>query len=135
VNTGGGGFDTRLYNQSEGMTSGFNADDSYDVYDKAFRGEQASSIYRPSKKAASEYTEDELEALKTTDKFHRPDKGFAGTESTGPSSRDGPVQFEMPEEDLFGLDKMLSDAKDGSGGSRKRASGDDDERGKRSRRD
>ena len=92
---------------------------------------------------------DELEALKATDKFHRPDKGFSGTESSGPASRDGPVQFEkqqMPETDLFGLDKMLSDAKGGgssggsgsgsgggSGGSRKRSSGDDSDRGKRAR--
>ena len=27
----GGGFDSRLYNQSQGMSSGFNAEDSYDV--------------------------------------------------------------------------------------------------------
>jgi len=140
-NTASGGFDTRLYNQSQGMDSGFKGDDSYDVYDKAFRGEKATSIYRPTKKAATEYTEDELEALKATDKFHRPDKGFAGTESSGPASRDGPVQFEkqqMPDEDLFGLDKMLSDAKEGGGGSggggsRKRSSSDDGDRGKRAR--
>lgn len=50
---------------------------------QAFRGEKATSIYRPSKKAATEYTEDELEALKASDKFHRPDKGFSGTESSG----------------------------------------------------
>lgn len=44
----------------------------------------------------------------------------------------------MPEEDLFGLDKMLSDAKDGGsgsggGGSRKRSSSEDTDRGKRAR--
>ena len=33
-NSSAGGFDTRLYNQSQGMDSGFKGDEAYDVYDK-----------------------------------------------------------------------------------------------------
>lgn len=43
-------YDTRLFNQSEGMSSGFGGgnDDSYNVYDKAlFAGGSSASIYRP----------------------------------------------------------------------------------------
>lgn len=128
-----GGFDSRLFNQSQGMDSGFKGDDAYvlrahsaalhrenletnlllaryDVYDKAFRGEKASSIYRPSKTGDTQYTEDEVEALKSGNKFHRPDKGFQGAD--GRHQRDGPVQFEKSEADVFGLDQFLADAKD-----------------------
>lgn len=129
--TGGGGFDTRLYNQSQGMSSGFKGDDAYDVYDKAFRGESAKSIYRPTRGGGSQdYTEDEINDIKTADKFHRPDKGFNGTE--GPRvARDGPVQFEkQPEEDVFGLDKFLEEAK----ASKKRGNDGEEDRGKRQKR-
>jgi len=114
-----GGFDSRLFNQSQGMDSGFKGDDAYDVYDKAFRGEKASSIYRPSKSAATEYTDAEVEELKSGGKFHRPDKGFQGAD--GRQQRDGPVQFEKSEPDVFGLNEFYGDAKE----SRKRA-GDSD---------
>ena len=38
-----------------------------------------------------------------------PDKEFAGTDRS--SRRDGPVQFEREEDDPFGLDKFLTEAK------------------------
>ena len=41
-------------------------------------------------------------------RFH-PDKEFAGTDRN--LRRDGPVQFERDEEDPFGLDKFLTEAK------------------------
>lgn len=69
--TGGGGesgqaqYDSRLYNQSSGMSSGFGAEDGYSVYDKAFRGEQAQSIYKPSTKT-HESADDEYEKLVCT---------------------------------------------------------------------
>lgn len=134
TNVGGGGFDSRLFNQSQGMTSGFRDDEAYDVYDKPFRGERATSIYRPSK-SKEDFSEEDLEKLKSTDRF-RPDKGFTGAEAA--STRSGPVQFEKTvEEDLFGLDKFLAEAKEG--GSRKRTAGrgDDheDDGKKRSRRE
>lgn len=67
--TGGGAgdggqaqYDSRLYNQSAGMSSGFGAEDGYSVYDKAFRGEKAQSIYKPSAKHL-ENADDEYEKL------------------------------------------------------------------------
>ena len=41
----------------------------------------------------------------------QPDKEFAGTDRT--QRRDGPVQFEKEEDDPFGLDKFLTEAKKG----------------------
>eukprot|EP00039_Didymoeca_costata_P032936 m.39957 g.39957 ORF g.39957 m.39957 type:complete len:532 (-) comp9613_c0_seq2:75-1670(-) len=131
-NTGGGtGFDTRLYNQSQGMDSGFKEDDHYDVYDKPFRGEKATNIYRPSKKKEADYTDEDIEKIKKAERFHRPDKGFAGTDGDGTATRDGPVQFEKGDEDLFGIDKLLTDAKEGT---RKRGREDDDDKSRKSRR-
>lgn len=132
-----GGFDSRLFNQSEGMDSGFKGDDMYDVYDKAFRGDKASAnIYRPSRsKEGGEYTDEDIQAMKdSSEKFHRADKGFAGTD--GPRQhRDGPVQFEKATsksaDDVLGLDKFLAEARDGS---KKRSGGSSDRDDKRVRR-
>ncbi|EDQ89785.1 uncharacterized protein MONBRDRAFT_24891 [Monosiga brevicollis MX1] len=108
-----GGYDTRLFGQSQGMDAGFGADDGYNVYDKPFRGEQAQSIYKPSK-VDNVSAEDEYEAIKTTDRF-RADKGFSGTES-GSKRGAAPVQFEKSNDDLFGLNSFLEEAKDGKRG-------------------
>lgn len=62
-----------------------------------------------------------------------PDKEFSGTDRTG--TRSGPVQFEKEEEDPFGLDQFLTQAKRAS----KRPKDDRDRRGeerdKRKRRE
>lgn len=52
-----------------------------------------------------------------------PDKQFAGTDRT--QKRDGPVQFEKDEDDIFGLSvlQFLEDAK--KGGSKRTAERDD----------
>ena len=98
----GGQVDSRLYNQSSGMDSGFGADDEYNAYSKPLfdrQGVTSSSIYRPTR-GETEYNADEqydklVEGA--TSKF-QPDKGFAGAEgggrhvSAGP--RTAPVQFE-----------------------------------------
>jgi len=107
VHTGTGGgqdnVDSRLYNQTAGMDSGFGAEDEYNAYSKPlFDRQQAAaqqgSIYRPTR-GESEYNADEqYDKLKAgaTAKF-QPDKGFGGAEggmdvSAGP--RSAPVQFE-----------------------------------------
>lgn len=41
-----------------------------------------------------------------------PDKQFAGTDRS--QKRDGPVQFEKDDDDIFGLTKFLEDAKKGA---------------------
>jgi SNW domain-containing protein 1 len=49
--TGESMFDSRLFNQSAGITSGFGAEDDYNTFTKPLfdRGEAAGSIYRPKK--------------------------------------------------------------------------------------
>lgn len=104
VHTGHGGglsgeVDSRLYNQSAGMDSGFGADDEYNAYSKPLfdrQGVTSSSIYRPTR-GETEYNADEqydklMEGA--TSKF-QPDKGFSGAHGGGAAGpRTAPVQFE-----------------------------------------
>jgi len=117
-------FDSRLFNQSKGLDQGFGAeDDTYNVYDKPWRaaGSLANNIYRPSKGNDKDAYGDDLETIMKTNRFV-PDKEFSGTDRA--SKRDGPVQFERDvdavEDDPFGLDKFLAEAKSQGG---KRAAG------------
>jgi SNW domain-containing protein 1 len=106
VHTGSGGLggdvDSRLYNQTAGMDSGFGPEDEYNTYSKPMfdraGAASSSSIYRPTR-GETEYNADEqYDKLVdgATNKF-QPDKGFAGAEGgmdvrAGP--RTAPVQFE-----------------------------------------
>lgn len=113
-NTGEAQFDQRLFNTSKGMDSGYGHDDEYNVYDKPWRETNAigSQIYRPSKNIDKDNYGDDLEKLVKTNKFV-PDKEFSGTDRS--VVRTGPVQFEKDEEDPFGLDQFLKQAKRASG--------------------
>lgn len=95
--TGESMFDSRLFNQSSGMDSGFGNDDEYNAFSKPLfdRGE-ASTIYRPKKNDSDVYgdAEAQLAKLSDTSRF-KPDKGFKGAEGgVGAGGRDAPVQFE-----------------------------------------
>ncbi|CAB1343075.1 unnamed protein product [Coregonus sp. 'balchen'] len=96
-------YDQRLFNQTKGMDSGFagGEDEMYNVYDQPFRSgrDMAQNIYRPTKSSDKD--------------IFVPDREFSGTDH-GPR-RDGPVQFE---EDPFGLDKFLEEAKQHGGSKR-----------------
>ncbi|XP_004624774.1 SNW domain-containing protein 1 [Octodon degus] len=109
-------YDQRLFNQSKGMDSGFagGEDEIYNVYDQAWRGgkDMAQSIYRPSKNLDKDMYGDDLEARIKTNRFV-PDKEFSGSDRK--RGREGPVQFE---EDPFGLDKFLEEAKQHGGSKR-----------------
>ncbi|KAM0684636.1 SNW domain-containing protein 1 [Mitosporidium daphniae] len=133
-------FDTRLYNQTEGISSNFSAnDDTYAVYEKPlFSGSASSLVYRPNVRQSD--INGELTTEETT-MSKRPRAGL-GSESGGvsretaplPSQRTGPVQFERGgvtstefskpekrhvadndagEDDPFGLDTFLQTAKRG----------------------
>lgn len=107
-------YDQRLFNQSKGMDSGFGEEDSYNVYDKPWRSNQTVSqnIYRPSRNVDKDVYGDDLDKLIKTSRFV-PDKEFSGTDRS--ARREGPVQFERQvEEDPFGLDKFLTEAKKAS---------------------
>ena len=102
--TGGAGeVDSRLYNQSAGMDSGFGAEDDYTVYSKPMfdrDGASSSSIYRPTRgeqalDADAPY--DQLKSGGITGKF-KPDQAFGGADGGGAAGsagpRNAPVQFE-----------------------------------------
>lgn len=109
-NSGEAQFDQRLFNTSKGMDSGFGHDDEYNVYDKPWKDSNSigSHIYRPSKNIDKDTYGDDLEKLVKTNRFV-PDKEFSGTDRS--TTRSGPVQFEKDEEDPFGLDQFLKQAK------------------------
>ncbi|RZF37402.1 hypothetical protein LSTR_LSTR011679 [Laodelphax striatellus] len=106
-------FDQRLFNTSKGMDSGFGDEEAYNVYDKPWRDGSSlgQHLYRPSKNVDKDMYGDDLEKLIKTNRFV-PDKEFGGTDrSAAATSRTGPVQFEKDEEDPFGLDQFLTQAK------------------------
>ena len=119
-------FDSRLFNQSHGMTAGFAAEEDYSLYDKPlFTGSSSAAIYRP-KRAEAEMVGGV--AADKIDKIlgeHKPHKGFQGADQSD-LARDGPVQFEK-EADPFGFSEFMGNAKRG------RAEEGQDEGSKRSR--
>jgi SNW domain-containing protein 1 len=110
-------FDSRLFNQAEGLAQGFNQEENYDVYDKPlFKGSSASYIYRP--KAGGGGDEEgtgDVSALleKSTSKF-KADRGFKGADGkpggAGGGARSKPVEFEK-EADPFNVGDLLNRAK------------------------
>jgi SNW domain-containing protein 1 len=108
--TGEALFDSRLFNQSSGMDSGFGPDDEYNTYTKGlFDKGAASSIYRPKKDDSEMYGDADAQLAKLTDTSRfKPDKGFKGAESSGGGKRDAPVQFEKERrDDPFGIDDIV----------------------------
>jgi SNW domain-containing protein 1 len=107
-------FDSRLFNQSSGMDSGFAADDEYGIYSKPlFDQRDATSIYRPKRDDIDVYgdADTQLKKLKDTARF-QPDKGFQGTEGAPKGmNRSAPVQFERPSKDPYGLDDIVKNKK------------------------
>ncbi|CAL8317569.1 unnamed protein product [Boreogadus saida] len=114
-------YDQRLFNRNRGMDSGFagGEDETYNVYDQPFRSgkDMAQNIYRPSKNIDKDAYADDFENLTKNNRFV-PDKEFTGADHA--QRRDGPVQFE---EDPFGLDKFLEEAKQHGGSKRPSTSG------------
>lgn len=117
-------YDQRLFNQDQGMDSGFGADDGYNLYDKKLFAEKGSGLYRPNASKDDELYGgeggDEQGGKGANSKVFKPDKGFAGTDNSGTSAaqhRDGPVAFEREadEVDPFGLEQFLTDVKKGKG--------------------
>ncbi|XP_073987618.1 puff-specific protein Bx42 [Rhodnius prolixus] len=141
--TGEAAFDQRLFNTTKGMDSGFGEEDSYNVYDRPWREANsiANHVYRPSRNIDKDVYGDDLDRIVKTNRFV-PDKEFSGTDRGG-AGRSGPVQFEKEEEDPFGLDQFLTQAKrgatsgtgQGGGGGSKRSAPDPRREDKRRRKD
>ncbi|OQR97671.1 puff-specific protein Bx42-like [Achlya hypogyna] len=92
----GAQFDSRLFNQSQGMDSGFGNDDEYNVYSKPMIDRGKASVYRPKADAEGIDGDKDYADLKSSStKRFRADKEFAGTDHA--ASRSGPVQFTYDE--------------------------------------
>jgi SNW domain-containing protein 1 len=104
-------FDSRLFNQSHGMSAGFGAEDDYNLYDKPlFSGSSAAAIYRPKRSEEASIggvSADRIEKIVEG----KPHRGFKGADATD-APRDGPVQFEK-EVDPFGFSEFMGSAKRG----------------------
>ncbi|KAF9203510.1 mRNA splicing protein [Haplosporangium sp. Z 27] len=104
-------YDSRLFNQSAGLDSGFKDDEAYSVYDKPMFTHTRSSVYRPKRSGGGGDdevgNEDDIARSLASDRFGSAGisvKGFKGAEGGRNMQRDGPVAFEK--EDIFGLDKF-----------------------------
>ncbi|KAH1849347.1 mRNA splicing protein [Aspergillus fumigatus] len=103
-------WDSRLFNQTSGLQSGFNEDNPYDK--PLFAAQDAiNSIYRPRAQLDvddEEGAEGEMSKIQKTNRF----EVLGG----GPAlARDGPVQFEKDTTDPFGIDSMIADVTGGAG--------------------
>jgi SNW domain-containing protein 1 len=89
-------FDSRLFNQSQGISSGFGHEDEYNVYSKPLVDRGKASVYRPKgDEGAFADADKDYEDLKGGQaKRFKADKQFRGTEEVArQNTRDGPVQF------------------------------------------
>lgn len=113
-------YDSRLFNQTSGMQSGFNEDNPYDK--PLFAAQDAiSSIYRPRANAEEDDEEagdKEMEKIQKTARFGEVlGRGkFKGAEEA--DAREGPVQFEKESADPFNVDKFLNEVEQGSSSKR-----------------
>ncbi|KAF3479546.1 uncharacterized protein GIQ15_06522 [Arthroderma uncinatum] len=114
-------YDSRLFNQTSGLESGFNEDQAYDK--PLFAAQDAiNSIYRP--RAQMDDDDDEAAGGAEMDKISKGGRfevlgrakgGFKGTEDA--EAREGPVEFEKDTADPFGIDGMIAEVTGGSSGS------------------
>jgi len=130
-------YDQRLFNQTEGLDSGFGSEEDYTVYDKQlFGGERERALYKAPTRDDELYGEKvSMEKILNTKRF-KPDKDFDGVDRSAPiEPRTGPVQFEVDkggdqyneekekqrdieddfekkeDEDVYGFEKYMSEAK------------------------
>lgn len=140
-------YDSRLFNQTSGFNTGFNEDQAYDQPLFAQR-DAVNSIYRPSMGQDDEEEGGEGETMEKIQKQSRFGEalgrsGFKGAEDA--ERREGPVQFEadrgarmqghgqgqgQKEDDPFGIDAMISEAR-GEAESRGKRGVDETDRGGR----
>ncbi|KAI9230862.1 MAG: SKIP/SNW domain-containing protein [Piptocephalis tieghemiana] len=145
--TQGGGegmYDSRLYNRSQGLDSGFRGEDGYDVYDRElFAGVTSSSVYRPGHSRGRGIggggegeidtelygggKEEEIERMMGVGKEGKGGGGpVAFTKDTGGAGgRRG--REDEAEEDPFGIDEFIGEARRGA----KRVKGDEEARRER----
>jgi SNW domain-containing protein 1 len=94
--------DQRLYNQSQGLGSGFDDDEDYTVYDKAWKSKDSfSKTYRPSDNLKQDLKEREID--------ENPSKARTSDPNNDPLA---PIQFEKDDvEQIFNVESFLRNAK------------------------
>ncbi|KAL1997222.1 hypothetical protein VTN49DRAFT_7369 [Thermomyces lanuginosus] len=114
-------YDSRLFNQTSGLESGFNEDNPYDK--PLFAAQDAiNSIYRPRPQADEDdeaAASGEISRIQRSNRFEvlgRAKEGFKGAAEA--EARDGPVQFEK-DTDPFGIDSMIADVTGGNAGQKR----------------
>ncbi|KAL8753389.1 MAG: hypothetical protein Q9184_005435 [Pyrenodesmia sp. 2 TL-2023] len=117
-------WDSRLFNQTSGLNTGFNEDQPYDK--PLFAAQDAiSSIYRP-----RTYVDDdddnqevggvEYDKIQNSGRFEVLGKAKGGFKGAADAeARDGPVQFEK-DTDPFNIDELIKDATGGGASGTKR---------------
>ena len=121
-------YDTRLFDKSSGMTSGFADDESYDLYDKPLFKTGAAAIdaiYRPSNERMD--SEAHGQGQRIDYKYVQPTKAFSGTKTDG-AFKEGTIEFDAPvplsksevlhrtqegsnQEDPFGINEFISSSR------------------------
>lgn len=113
-------YDSRLFNQTSSLESGFNEDQPYDK--PLFAAQDAiSSIYRPKAQQDDDFDEEgaadaAMGKIQKNNRFEvlgKAKEGFRGAADAG--ERDGPVQFEKDKDDPFGIDNLIGEVT-GKGG-------------------
>jgi len=115
-------YDQRLFNQEQGVASGFASDDQYNLYDKPLFADKGRSLYQPKQSAGDDDVYGAggsgagagAEGGEGRERARGPDKGFAGASGRGGAAggrTGGPVEFErdVAEDDPFGLEGLLGD--------------------------
>lgn len=91
-------FDQRLFNQQNGVESGFGDDDEYNLYDQPlFADRVEANIYKNSKEVPDEDFEEQAKNGVGKVLKHKPNRGFEGTDYTK-GARTSAVEFEQNNE-------------------------------------
>lgn len=129
-------WDSRLFNQTSGLSAGFNEDNPYDK--PLFAAQDAiNSIYRPRAQVDVDDEEDaegEMSKIQKTNRFEVLGKAKEGFRGAAEENREGPVQFEKDTTDPFGIDSMIADVTGGAGQGQKRYGIQEAEQGRGSKR-
>lgn len=102
-------YDTRLFNQEQGMGTGFGAEDSYNLYDKPLFATRDSNLFKPVRGQDDElYGGGDRDGDVKTEKF-KADRGFTGAEGGGQQRGGAGVEYESvgQEADPFGLEQFM----------------------------
>jgi SNW domain-containing protein 1 len=130
-------YDSRLFNQTSGFSTGFNEDQPYDK--PLFAAQEAlASIYRPKVNAEDDDdADDTMDRITKQSRFEvlgKAKQGFRGTELQ--EEREGPVQFAKDNDDPFNIGEMISEVTGGKHGNKRYGLQESEERSaKRSRVD